>query len=321
MKKNIIAAVVMALAFCPMAYASPSYPSHPIRLVVPFPPGGTTDVIARVVARQVEKQIGQSIVVENKPGANGIIGIESVVNASPDGYTILHSSPSVISNEFIYKKLRYNADRDLMPITNIGTGLGYILLVRPDSPLKTLNDLVSAAKAAPEAVSYGSAGIGNTTHLVAELMSTHIGIKMLHVPYKGIAESMQATMSGQVDVTLVPPTQALKLVQSGQVRALAFSGERRWKQLPEVPTFKESGLSSYSLGWFSWFAPSGTDSGIVNRLQSEVSKALQAPDVKNFIETGGFEVDGRKPDEIKAFLKSERTTLEAAVKAARIPPQ
>jgi tripartite-type tricarboxylate transporter receptor subunit TctC len=299
------------------------YPNRPIRVIVPFTAGGTTDVLARILSRQLEAQMGQSIIVENKPGANGLLGFEMVAKSNPDGYTILHTSPSIITNEFIYKDLRFHFPKDFTAITNISTGTGYLVLVGENSPIKNIRQLISVAKEKSDGLSYGSAGIGNTTHLAAELLFSKADIKLLHIPYKGISESMNAAIAGDVQVILTPPTVALPFVKDKRLRAIAFTGSKRWSELPEVPTIGESVLSNYEIngGWFAWFLPNGAPSAVTNKLHNEIVKALQAPQVKEFILKGGYLPDGRPPEETRKFMETEMARYGDAIKASGIKAQ
>jgi tripartite-type tricarboxylate transporter receptor subunit TctC len=299
------------------------YPNRSIKLIVPFTPGGTTDAVARMLARQLEAQMGQTIVVENKPGANGILGSDMVAKSNPDGYTILHTSPSIATNEFIYKDLRIHFPRDFTPITTIATGTGYLILVGENSPIKNIRQLVSVAKEKSDGLSYGSAGIGNTTHLAAELLFAKADIKLLHIPYKGISESMNAAIAGDVQVILTPPTVALPFVKDKRLRAIAFTGSKRWSELPDVPTLSESVLSNYEIngGWFLWLLPNGVPSAVTNRLHNEITKALQTPQVREYILKGGYSPDGRSPEETRKFIEAEMVRYSEAVKAAGIKAQ
>jgi tripartite-type tricarboxylate transporter receptor subunit TctC len=299
------------------------YPNRPIKVIVPFTAGGTTDALARILSRQLEAQMGQTIIVENKPGANGLLGFEMVAKSNPDGYTILHTSPSIVTNEFIYKDLRFHFPKDFTAITNISTGTGYLVLVGENSPIKNIRQLVSAAKEKNDGLSYGSAGIGNTTHLAAELLFSKADIKLLHIPYKGISESMNAAMAGDVQVILTPPTVALPFVKDKRLRAIAFTGSKRWSELPDVPTIGESVINNFEIngGWFAWFLPNGASPVIANKLQNEIAKALQAPQVREFIVKGGYLPDGRSPEETRKFMETEMVRYGEAVKAAGIKAQ
>jgi tripartite-type tricarboxylate transporter receptor subunit TctC len=246
-----------------------------------------------------------------------------VAKSNPDGYTILHTSPSIATNEFIYKDLRIHFPKDFTPITTIATGTGYLVLVGENSPIKNIRQLVSAAKEKSDGLSYGSAGIGNTTHLAAELLFSKADIKLLHIPYKGISESMNAAIAGDVQVILTPPTVALPFVKDKRLRAIAFTGSKRWSELPDVPTLSESVLSNYEIngGWFLWLLPNGVPSTVTNKLHNEITKALQTPQVREYILKGGYLPDGRSPEETRKFIEAEMVRYSEAVKAAGIKAQ
>src|SRR5574338_650414 len=216
-----LCAIAITFSLTGLAWGA-DYPARPVRLVVPFAAGGTATINARMVGQQLEKQVGQPIVVDNRPGANGIIGIQLVANAMPDGYTMLYTTTSIAINPSVYKNLPYDLFRDLAAVTIVALGEGYVLLTAPSSPLKTVKDLIASAKNGK--VTFGSAGIGNSTQLVAETFSREAGIKMVHVPYKGVAPAMNAVMGKEVDVMFIPPTAVLGHIQAGRLRALGFTG-------------------------------------------------------------------------------------------------
>jgi tripartite-type tricarboxylate transporter receptor subunit TctC len=318
----VLAAATGGVALPSLTRAQAGWPNRPVRLVIPFPPGGTNDAMGRIAARQVEAQIGQAVVVENKPGANGILGYEQVAKAPPDGYTLLHTSPSIVVNEFIYKQQRVGMD-DFVPVSSLCMGTGYLVLVSADGPIKSMADLVAAAKLKKDAVAYGSAGVGNTTHLAAALLGAKLGIDMLHVPFKGLADSMNAVVAGSVQLALTPPTLAVTFVRGNRLRAIAFTGARRWNELPDVPTLAEAGLPGFEIngGWFGWFGPKGLPLELAARLHGELAKAVQVPAVRDFILKGGYGIDVRPPAEFGKFLAGEMTRYGEAVKAAKIEPQ
>lgn len=296
------------------------YPGRPIRLVVPFPPGGGLDVIGRVVASQVELQLGQNIVVDNRGGANGIIGSELVARAPADGYTLMNNGAAALIAQILNRKLPYDIEKDFTPITSIGHGTGYLMLVNASSPVRTVKDLIALAKNEGSRISYGSAGVGNPNHLAMALFSLHAGIDVVHVPYKGTAPSITALMTGEVQFVSTPASAGLPQVRSGRLRALAFTGTSRAAALPDVPTVAEAGLADYAFGggFVGWHAPAGTPAAIVSRLQQEVYKALQVPKVRASVETGGYNPGGESPDEFGKFVRAQFDKYRQAVKAAGI---
>src|SRR5687767_7977771 len=264
--------------------ASQTYPSRPIRLIVPYTPGGTIDAYARALARQVEAQIGQPIVIDNRPGANGILGADTVAKANPDGYTLLNQAASFVINASMYRKLPYDTEKDFTPITNFVRGLGYLLVVHPSVPANSVRELIELAKKKPNSVRFSSPGIGNGQHLAAELMNMKTGIQMLHVPYKGSSPALAAVLGGEVQLAFQTPTSVIPLIPSGKLKALGFSGDKRLPTLPNVPTVAEAGVPGYSydVAWHAWFAPARTPPAIVNRLYTEIKKAVQEPKLVSF---------------------------------------
>ena len=313
--------VILSAANC--FSAEQPYPSRAIRVVVPFSPGGTPDVIARVLAPQMERELGQSIVIDNRAGANGIIGTEIVARAAPDGYTLLKTPTSLIVNTLFYKKLPYDIERDFVPITNTASAQGYLLLVHPAVQANTVEEFVALAKKRPAEMPFGSPGLGNSLHLAHEYFNVRSGIRMVHVPYKGLGPAFNALLAGEVSSVVMAPTIALQQIKAGKVRPLAFTGARRWPQLPEVPTMVEAGLAGFHLeaGWFGWFAPSGTPLPIVRRLNAEIRKALLVPQVNDFITGGGYDVVGSSPAEFRAFLREDIKRYAEIARASGIQPE
>jgi tripartite-type tricarboxylate transporter receptor subunit TctC len=301
----ILAVTFLAIGLAGIAAAADNYPTRPVRLVVPFVAGGTATINARMVANQVEKQIGQSIVVDNRPGANGIIGIQIVAHAAPDGHTMLYTTTSIAINPSVYKNLPYDLFRDLAPVTIVALGEGYVLLTAPSSPMKTVKELIAQARKGK--VAFGSAGVGNSTHLVAETFSKEAGIKMVHVPYKGVAPAMNAVMGGEVNVMFIPPTAVLGHIQAGRLRALGFTGKSRWSHLPDVPTISEAGVKGFynSSGFNAWFTTAKTPMKIRVKMQTEIRKALQDPKVKDVFVKGAYQPLGNSPQEAEAFLRDQ----------------
>lgn len=316
----ILLPVVMAAAET-NAY-SQAFPTRPIRLVAPFPAGGTADAIARAVSNEVGGQLGQSFVIDNRSGANGIIGTDIVAKANPDGHTLLHVTGSFVVNPSIYRKLPYDIFRDFVPVTNIVLGDGYLLLANPSVPASSVRELIALSQKGVQ-LNYSSPGVGNTLHLAGALFNVRAGTEISHVPYKGVAPAMNAVLSGEAQITFMPPTVALPFVKSGKLKALGFTGSSRWTGMPELPTMSESGVSQLELtgSWHGWFAPAKTPSKIINSLQAEAKKALQVPKVRDFIVNGGYQPDGRSSQEFREFVRAEYKRYAEMVQIAKIPRQ
>lgn len=317
--RAVVLSSVCASAFIAGAASAQPYPVRPIRLIVPYPAGGTADVIARGVANEVGAQLGQSFVVDNRGGANSIIGTDIVAKSTPDGYTLLHNTASFVINSSIYLKLPFDPLRDFDPVTNLVLGTGYLLVLHPAVPASTVKELVALARAGK--VSYSSPGVGNTLHLAAEMFATRAGVKLLHVPYKGVAPALNGVLAGEVQMTLIPPTIAVQQIKAGRVRAIAFTGSARFAGLPQVPIMSEAGVANLELtgAWHGWFAPAKTPPQVVLRLQQEVAHALQVPKVREMIVTGGYEPDGRSAAEFAKFLRAEYQRYAEMVRIANVP--
>ena len=311
----------LLLALTPARVDAQSFPNRPIRLVVPFPAGGTAEVIARTITTQIEGQLGHPIVIDSRGGANGIVGTEIVARAAPDGHTLLHTTASFVINPHIYRKLPYDTQRDFVAITNLILGQGYLLLVHPSLPVRSLQEFIALARKDSK-LSYGSPGVGNTLHLAAELFNARAGVKLLHVPYKGVAPAMNAVVSGEVQVIIMPPTVATPMVKAAKLRALGVSSPARLAEFPELPTLKEGGLDfELTGGWHGWFAPAGTTAPVVSRLHAELQKALAVPKLKEVLANGGYVPDGRSPAESQKFFREEAVRYGEMVRAANVAPQ
>jgi tripartite-type tricarboxylate transporter receptor subunit TctC len=321
-RRNILSVLTLLMAIVASSAFSQTFPSRPIRLVAPFPAGGTADAIARAVGNQVGEQLGQSFVIDNRSGANGIIGTDIVAKAAPDGHTILHITGSFVINPSIYRKLPYDIFKDFVPVTNIVLGDGYLLLANPSLPVNSVKDLVALSKKGTP-LNFSSPGVGNTLHLAGALFNVRAGTKLAHVPYKGVAPAMNAVLGGEVHVTFMPPTVAMPHVKAGKLKALGFTGGSRWSGMPDLPTMAESGIPQFELSgsWHGWFAPAGTPAKIVNTLQSEAKKALQVSSVRGFIVAGGYQPDGRSSQEFGALVRSEFKRYAEMVQIAGVPQQ
>jgi tripartite-type tricarboxylate transporter receptor subunit TctC len=321
---NIAAAAIVAAGGAFSAAAAErarDYPNHPVRLVVPAPSGGSVDVMARLLARQLESQLGQTIVVDNRGGANGIIGIDIVAKAPADGYTLLSSAAVFAINPAIYRKLPYDTEKDFVPVANFANGPGYVFVSHPSVPAATLKELVALAREKP--LRYGTAGIGNGQHLVGELLNMTAGIQLQHVPYKGGGPAFNAVVGGEVHVHFAAVITALAHVKANRLRALGFTGKARLPALPEVPTFVEAGYPGfvYQTGWHAWFAPARTPDAIVERLHHEIRRALEAPQLReSFLAAGSEPVTDTRADFAK-ILRDDIKRYTEIVRAAKIEPQ
>jgi tripartite-type tricarboxylate transporter receptor subunit TctC len=298
-----------------------NYPDKPIRLVVPFDAGGTVDTLGRVVTTQITKQSGVRFVIDNRPGANSAIGSAAVARATPDGYTVLNVSPSLVLNALLRKDVPYDLHKDFVPVTNIGVGRGYLLVVREELPVKSVRDLVALAKnRGDNRLTYGTPGIGNALHVASEIFATKAATPLLHVPFKGSAPALAAIVAGQVDLMMLSPPTVFPFVQNGKVRPIAFTGSERSKEFPNVPTMQEAGVKDCVIKgtWVGWFVPAGTPQKAIAVLAQEVSKAVQSPEVAKVLTTGGFDPDGRSPAEFARFVQAESQRLAEVLRNAKI---
>jgi tripartite-type tricarboxylate transporter receptor subunit TctC len=294
------------------------FPNRPIRIIVPQAAGSGVDLQARVLAQKMGELWGQQGVVENRPGANAILGMETVAKAQPDGYTLVYAPVSALTgNPFIYKKLSYDPLRDFAPITQtVANPLGAV--VSPTSGFKSLNDVVARAKTNPGQLNYGSFGIGNLTHMMGELLSIAAGIKMTHVPYRGQTPAITDVLGGQIPFAFTTTAGVTDLVETGKLNLLATFGQKRDDQFPNTPTPYELGYRSVIIvGWAGLLAPAGTPPQIVSKLHSGMAKALASPDVKDAIfKQGSKAVSSKSPEEFTRYIKSESEKFHAVIKAA-----
>jgi len=318
-KKWLAALAAVTLAGVAWGQAQ-NYPNRPVRVVVAAQTGGP-DTVARVVAAQLQQQLGQPFVVENQGGANGIVGATTVSKAPPDGYTLLVYSSGFVINPYVHKSLPYDTERDFTPITNLVTNGGLLLAVNANLPVKNLKEFIEYAKKNP--LAYSTPGVGNTWHLATEVFDNLTGIKMTHIPYKGGGPATAAAAAGEVQVVLASPPPLMPHYKSGRVRALAFSGEKRHPSFPEVPTMAEAGVPQYHHdgGWFGMFAPAGTPNDIVEKLAAEVRKAMQDPGVLDRVDKIGAFPAASTPAEFKKFIQSELKNYGEQAKLAHIVPE
>jgi tripartite-type tricarboxylate transporter receptor subunit TctC len=307
-----------ALAAGP-AGAQQSYPSKPVRMVLPYPPGGGSDTIGRPLAQKLTESLGQQVVVENRGGANGNIGMEHVARATPDGYTIVFALTAQLAiNPGLYSRVPYDPVKDFAPITLLGTG-AYILVVHPSLPAKSLKQLVALAKAQPGQIAYSSSGNGSGGHLAAELLNSMAGIRMLHVPYKGGGPALMDLIAGQVQVLFSTQLASWPHIQSGRIRALAVSTAKRPASIPDLPTVAEAGLPGYDSGvWYGVLAPAGTPRDIIARLNGDVIRALNQPDYRGLLVNNAIDPIGSPPEQLGQYIKTELVKWAKVVKDAGV---
>ena len=318
MKPIIVYATLCAASIVAAASATAqTYPARPIRIIVPQAPASGPDIMARQVAQKLTESWGQQVVVDNRPGANGIIGMEAVAKSKPDGYTLVMSVPSALTmNPYVYKQLPYDTFRDFVAITQTALNT-FGLVVNPTLPARSAKQLVALGKAHPGQLNYGSFGIGNQTHLAAELFSQATGLKTVHVPYKGQTPAVTELVAGQVSFMFTPMPGAAGMVDAGKLRLLATCGERRDALYSSVPTMLESGYPAVIItGWTGLLAPAGTPGELVSRLQAEISRHILSPELKESIRKQGAEPVGSTPREFAAFIKSEAKKWSQVIKRA-----
>lgn len=312
---------VLALASCalvPGTALAQAYPTKAIRMILPFPPGGPTDIVGRLVAQKLSEQVGQSVVADSRPGASGNLGLELASKSPPDGYTIVLSSPVISLSPLLYSKLNYDPNKDLAPIALVGA-VRNVLVVHPSVPAKNLRELTQLARNNPGKLNYGSGGIGTTTHLAPELLKSLEKLDIVHVPYKGSGLALIGLVSGQVDMLVVAAPAAVGQIKAGRVRPLAVLSPERLASLPNVPTTKEQGFENFEISvWYGMLAPAATPREIINRLNAELNKAMTAPDMKGKLAANGVDPLTGTPEQFGNFIRSEATRFGKVIKEAGI---
>jgi tripartite-type tricarboxylate transporter receptor subunit TctC len=316
-RASIRSAFAGAVFMCPYTSAlSQPYPSKPIRLIVPYAPGGGVDIVARALAQELTKRLGQQIIVDNRTGAGGNIGSDAVAKATPDGYTLLIASPANAVNPSLYTKMPFNPARDLVPVALIAS-VPTILLASPALPVKNIKELVAAAKAKPGALTFGSGGSGTTEHLAGEMLNAQAGIAMLHVPYKGGAAVLPDLVSGQISLFFVNQLFALPYVKAGTVRALGVASSERSPALPDVPTFAEAGFADFRVSvWYGVMGPARMPKLIVTQLNREIVAALASNEMKERLLAMSAKPLPGTPEDFASFFADEMTRWARVVKTS-----
>ena len=314
-----IAILCVSVALSSASYAQQAYPSKSIRLIVPFPPGGSVDPVARMLAPKLTESWSQQVIVDNRPGANGAIGTEIVAKAAPDGYTlVLLGGGTHVINALLTRNLPYDSVKDFAPVATVQRS-DYVLVVHPSMPVTNLRQLIALAKARPGEMSYASAGNGNMNHLAAELFNMLTGVKTLHVPYKGGGQALTDLMGGQVHMHFAVVVSALPHIKSGRVKPLAIGGETRFPALRHVPTFTEAGLPGFRLQpWQGIFAPARTPKPIIDRLAAEISRIVVLPDITERITGWGSQPLVSTPEQFAALMAADFTKFAEIIKTANI---
>jgi tripartite-type tricarboxylate transporter receptor subunit TctC len=307
----------LLLSLAAAAAGADAYPTKLIRMIVPFPAGGTTDILARSVGQKLGEALGQQVIIDNRPGAGGNIGSDMVAKAAPDGYTLLMGTVGTHAiNPSLYPKMPYDHVKDFAPIALVA-GVPNVLVVNPSVEAKSMQELIALAKAKPGQLSFASSGNGTSIHLSAELFKTMAGVDMLHVPYKGSAPALTDLIGGQVNLMFDNLTSSLSYIKAGKLRALAVTSSKRSPALPDVPTIAEAGLPGFEASsWFGVFAPAGTPPEIIARLNKEIVKALSSAELKERLAGQGAEAVGDSPEQFAAHIKSETAKWAKVVKAS-----
>jgi tripartite-type tricarboxylate transporter receptor subunit TctC len=311
------ALLILCCALAAGAAGAQQYPNRPIRIIVPQSPGASTDLTARVVAQALNEAFKQPVIVDNRPGSSGIAGSETVARAAPDGYTLMVIASSFAINPALGRKLPYDSVRDFQTVTQLSK-FPNMMAAHPAAPFKTLQDVITAARAKPGEIPYASAGVATGTHMTAELLKYMTKIDLLHVPYKGGGPAMTATMGGQTQLVVSTSVGLLPHVRSGKLRAIALTSPKRSPGAPDIPTFAETIPGYEHEPWNGMFAPAGIPKPVLMKINAEVARALQSPEVKKVFERDGADVVGNKPEEFAAIFKAEIAKWTKVAKAAGI---
>ena len=317
--KNVLAAFAFLLAASSAIAADDEYPNRPVKIVVPFAPGGSTDVVARILADKLQGELKQSFVIENRPGAGGNIGADVVAKSNPDGYTLLMGTTGVLAiNNYLYKDMSFDPQRDFAPVSYTSL-ITNILVVNPNVPAKTVPELIALAKAKPGELTFASSGAGSSTHLSGELFKSMTGTDIVHVPYKGSSQAITDLVSGHVTMLFDNAPSSMPFVQQGKLRAIAVTSTRRMPSLPDVPTIDESGVKGYeSLSWSGIVAPAATPRPVIAKLNAAIERILAMPDVKKRFADLGVDAVGGPPEAFARQIRAESEKWGRIVKSANI---
>jgi tripartite-type tricarboxylate transporter receptor subunit TctC len=311
-----LALLFFGLSVC--ASAQDTYPSRPVRFILPFPPGGGTDILGRVIAERLSANLGQPVVTENRGGAGGNVGAEAAAHSAPDGYTIVLVAPSLAISKTLYSRLNYDPVKDFAPISLVAT-VPNVMITNPAVEAKNLQEFIALARSRPGAMNYGSGGAGTSNHLAGELFNIVTGAKLVHVPYKGVNLAMQGVLAGEIELVFIGIPAALPHIKAGKLRALALVAPQRSPALAEVPTVAEAGLKDFEVTtWYGVLAPAGTPRPIVSRLNAELVKIMHAPDVKERLAAMATDPLTSTPEEFAAYLKREIAKWGDVVRKANL---
>jgi len=313
--------LLAALCQAGLAQAQAPFPNKPIRLIVTSPAGGSNDILNRTLGAKLAENLGQPVLIDNRPGASGFVAAEMVAKSPADGYTLLAATEAtLVTNPLFFPKVPYDPERDFAPVA-IAVEVSYVLLVHPSVPAKTVRELIALARSKPGQLNYASSGNGSSFHLSMELFKRMAGVDIVHVPFKGSALSVNSMLAGEVQIMFNGTPNGVPLAKSGRLRALAVAGAKRSPLAPELPTIAESGLPGYEMGgWFGTVAPTGTPAPVIAKLNSEYVRALRAPEVRERLEGFGFEVVGSTPSEFASRMRSESQRVARVIRESGAKP-